>query len=456
MKSIYKCFIITLFGILFFPRPMIAQENEMPTDDLGDVSDAFQENFFEALRQKGIENYELALNALAKAEQVSSGDEKVKAVLYFEMGKNQVFLKRYEEAEESFKKVLETESDRLEVMKALYDLYFEARNYESAIPLVLKLIKFDEDYKEDLANLYTRTKQYDKAIEVLDELDEYWGESDYRDALRSQIYRQTGNASGQIGQLEEKIETNPKKEQDYLNLIYLYSEEGNSQKAFDTAKELLRNIPESELAHLALYKFYLGEGAIDEALNSMKKVFSSQQIDKPNKYKVLGDFILFVNLNPQYEKDLSTIISYFADENDGEVYEKLGDYFVTKGQKVEALRLYEKGITKDSDNYSLIKNTLLLEIDFKKYEEASKLSEEALEIFPAQALLYLLNGVANIGLKKADVAIQSLEAGLDYLLDDVIMERDFYEQLTLAYNLKGDTVKANLFAKKALEMKESN
>ncbi len=29
-------------------------------DQLGDVTDAFQENFFEALKQKGIENYELA------------------------------------------------------------------------------------------------------------------------------------------------------------------------------------------------------------------------------------------------------------------------------------------------------------------------------------------------------------------------------------------------------------
>ena len=91
-----------------------------------------------------------------------------------------------------------SEGDRLDVMEALYDLYYQSRDYGSAIPLVLKLIKFDTDYKEDLANLYSRTKQYDKAIEVLDELDVLWGESDYRDALRSQIYRQTGNSTGQI------------------------------------------------------------------------------------------------------------------------------------------------------------------------------------------------------------------------------------------------------------------
>jgi len=46
---------------------MCAQDNPL-TDDLGSVSDSFQDNFFEALKQKGIENYELALNALEKAE----------------------------------------------------------------------------------------------------------------------------------------------------------------------------------------------------------------------------------------------------------------------------------------------------------------------------------------------------------------------------------------------------
>ena len=54
---------------------------EQPTDDLGNVTDAFQENFFEALKQKGIENYELALDALRKAEKAAKGDPKLEAVV---------------------------------------------------------------------------------------------------------------------------------------------------------------------------------------------------------------------------------------------------------------------------------------------------------------------------------------------------------------------------------------
>ena len=456
MKNTQTYFLMLFLGVLLVPQNLLAQEIQGPTDDLGDVSDSFQENFFEALKQKGIENYELAIDALEKAERAAKEDVQAKAVVYFEMGKNQTQIKKYEEAEGNFRKVLQTQGDRLDVLEALYDLYYKQKNYESAIPLVLKLIKIDEDYKEDLANLYSRTKKYDEAIKVLDELDESLGESDYRDALRTQIYRKTGNSTGQIDKLEQKIDDNPKKEQDYLNLIYLYSEEGNTAKAFTTARELLKNNPKSELVHLALYKFYLDDGATKDALSSMKKVFASAQIDKPNKYKVLGDFIQFVNSNPEYEKDLSEMVSLFADENDGRVYEKLGDYYMNKGRKEEALKLYEKGILQDQDNFSLLKKTLLLQIDFMKYEKASQLSADALEAFPAQSIIYLLNGVANNGLQESDRAIESLETGVDYLLDDDRQERDFYKQLSIAYTQKGNTKKANLYTKKALEVKDPN
>ncbi len=423
-------------------------------DELGDVTDAFQENFFEALKQKGIENYELALTALNKAEKAAKSEEN-KAVVYFEMGKNHTYLKNYVEAEANFNKVLQSQGDRLDVLEQFYELYYQQRDFEKSIPLVQRLIVFDDDYREDLANLYTLTMQYDKALEQLDELDDLWGESDIRNALRAQIYRATGNTEGAIENLEEKIDLNPKNEKEYLNLIFLYSEQGNSEKAFEAAKNLLKSNPNSQLVHLALYKFYLDAGNSAEAINSMKIVFASNQVDKETKYKVLGDFIQFVNENPTFETQLTAIVNQFSIEN-GRVFEKLGDYYAAKDRKEDALLAYEKGIAQDPDNYNLLKNTLLFQIDFKKYEAAVKLSAEGLEIFPAQALLYLLNGVANNGLQQSDAAIESLESGLDFVLEDPKMERDFYEQLAFAYSTKGNVQKAKIYSDKAAATKLPN
>ncbi len=456
MKILYTCFLY--FGS-FLPGALYAQEIKNDTvdtrlDDLGDVTDAFQEHFFEALKQKGIENYELALAALDKAEK-SAKNEKNKAVVYFEMGKNHTYLKHYAEAEENFNKVIKSQGDRLDVLEQLYELYYQQKNYQKSIPLVLKLIPFDEDYKEDLANLYTLTQQYDKALEQLDALDQLWGESDIRNALRAQIYRATGNTEGAIENLEQKIDANPKNEKEFLNLIFLYSDQGDTKKAFDAAKRLLQNNPKSQLVHLALYKFYLEEGNAAEAINSMKIVFASKEVDKETKYKVLGDFIQFVNENPQFEPELAKIVNEFAVEN-GRIYEKLGDYYSAKNRKEDALAAYEKGIAKNPDNFNLLKNTLLFQIDFGKFAAAAKLSSEGLEIFPAQALLYLLNGVANNGLENSNAAIESLETGLDFIMDDPKMEQDFYKQLSAAYAKKGDSKKASHYSEKAAALNTSN
>ncbi|QAA82433.1 tetratricopeptide repeat protein [Aequorivita sp. H23M31] len=453
-------FSIFIFGVFLLPKALIAQEKptdsiQNPMDQLGIQEDKFQENFFEALKQKAIENHELALAALNKAKDVAKTPEE-NAVVFFEMGKNYAALKVYDEAEVDYKKVLDILGDRLDVLQHLYDLYYQEKDYEKALPLVRRLIPYDEDYKEDLANLLTLTKNYDEAIAQLDELDNIWGESDIRNALRAQIYRATGNTAGAIENLEQKIDSNPKNEKEYLSLIFLYSEQDNKEKAFETAKNLLKSNPKSQLVHLALYKFYLDEGNTTEALKSMKIVFSSNQIDEESKYRVLGDFIQFVNKNPEYEQDLEAMATLFSEENGGKVYEKLGDYFSSKSQKEQALHFYEKGIAHSLDNYNLLKNTLLLQLDVKKYNEAAALSEKGLEIFPAQALLYLLNGVANNGLEKFSDAIESLETGLDFLLDDPQMEFDFYNQLQVAYTAKNDLKKAKFYSEKASQIQSSN
>jgi len=378
------------------------------------------------------------------------------AAVNFQIAKNLVSVRRFEDAEPYFQKVLTAEGDRLEVLEAMYDLYYQQQDYDKAIPMVQRLIPKDGDYKEDLANLYHRTKQYDKALVLLDELDESLGENAYRNALRRQIYKVTGNTEGAITNLEEKLDDNPKNEQDYLNLIYLYSEQGNTEKAFETAKTLLANQPKSELVHFALYKFYLDQGNTEAAINSMKKVFASEQVETESKYKVLGDFIQFVNANPSFEARLEETVQLFSTEGNGQVYEKLGDYYLTKERKEDALKFYEKGIQTDKDNFSLLKNTLLLQIEFRKYSEALALSGQALEIFPAQPILYLINGVTNNELQQTDAAIESLELGIDYVLDNPVMEKDFYSQLEIAYIQKGDAKKAAQYAKRAASIQDPN
>jgi len=429
---------------------VFSQEEEEITDDLGNVTDDFQQHFFEALKQKAIENYDRAIAALEKA----ALEKPEEAAVDYELGKNYILLEKYDAAEVHFKNALKKAGKKTEILAGLYDVYYHQQDYTAAIEIVLQLIPHDSDYKEDLANLYVRTENYTEALKLLDELDNTFGSNDYRNQLRQMIYVESDDSGAQIEDLKTRINRSPKVEQNYLNLIYLYSQENQKDKAFETAEQLLKNIPQSELAHLALYKFYLESNRHDKALESMKVVLKATQIEEEHKFKVLNDFLLFVNTHPEFDSELEAMVELFAkEENNPKIFQQLANYYLEKELSAEALRYFKMALEQDPTNFQLLKNTILLQIETGAYESARQLSEKSLELFPTQPLLYLTLGVANNHLENHKNAIDALEMGIDFVIDDPAMTYDFYQQLGQAHNALGNTEKAINFTNKANALK---
>ncbi len=449
------CIIIALLGYIYFPSAVIAQEEqvafeEAAEDDLGNVTDEFQEYFFEALKQKGIENYEKAITALQKCQSMAPNS----AVVHFEMGKNYKNLEDYDAAIISFRKARELEPERESILVELYDTYSLNEDYENAIIVVKELIKSDSMYAENLVDLYVLSEKYDNALEVLEELDEEFGNNSYRNKVRRQIYARTNNIGAQIGDLEEGIEDDPENEQNYLNLIYIYSDMDNEEEAFQVAQDLLKANPSSTLVHLALYKFYLDKDNTEEAINSMKIIFDTEEIDVESKYDVLNDFLRYVNANPELETELLQLSTKLSEgENGPGLYEKLGLYYFNSERSKEALKYFELALKENPDNFELMQKALLLQLDFSKFEEASNLSEKALEIFPAQPIFYLIQGIALNELQEYSEAKETLTLGLDYLIENKEMELNFYEQLVLCYNGLNEERKSGDFQERVNKLK---
>ena len=446
--------LLVIFGMLIVPQINYAQVdfNKKPDDDLGDFEDEFQELFYEALKQKGIENYDRSVEALLKCIELD-GDV---PVLYFELGKNYNKLKNFGDAEKALKKAVSLEPDNEWYLDELYDYYASQNDYDNALKTVKQLVKYHPDYKEDLATLYARTEKYDEALELLDELDATLGISVSRDILRNRIYEATGRKKEQIENLEARVENNPSKESNYLALIFRYSENNEKDKAFETAKELLNINPKSQLVHLALYKFYLDDNDAEKAIESMKIVVKSQQIKPEAKLKVLSDFIEFVKENPEYEADLIEATNLVSDDDNEKSLTELGHYYLSKNNKEKALEYFEKALKQDTDNFAILRNVMLLQIDLKRFDEAAENSTKALEKYPSQPIFYLINGVASNELNKPNSAIESLEIGLDYVIDDNKMEADFYNQMSKAYTLLNNTVKAKTFSDRAKQIQSPN
>ena len=240
-----------LIGIIFIPQLLSAQ-NE-PENDVVTIDDGFQDLFFEAIKQKSMENYDKAIEALEKGKEI----EPENPVVYFELGKNYLAQKKYPEAYTNFEKATKIDPKNRWAWVGMYDVCYETHDYNKAIPIVEKLTEFKEDYKEDLTSLYMNTQQYDKALTLINELNAKFGKSDKRELYKADILKDARYQSSEKNNLLDQIKKFPKEESNYIALIYLYSQSNQEEKALEIAQKLEKEIPTSDWAQVSLFKFHL-------------------------------------------------------------------------------------------------------------------------------------------------------------------------------------------------------
>lgn len=105
----------------------------------------------------------------------------------------------------------------------MYDVCYDTHDYNQAILIVQKLIEFKESYKDDLISLYMNTQQFDKALVLINEMNEKYGKNEQREIYKSQILQDAKYQGAEKGNLLDQIKKNPKEESNYIELISMYS-----------------------------------------------------------------------------------------------------------------------------------------------------------------------------------------------------------------------------------------
>lgn len=440
MKRIFLLSILLLIG--FSPVSMHAQGEP---EDIAAVTDEFQESFFESLKQKGIENYDKAVEALEKCLKLQPNNP----VVLSELGKNYLHLKKYKEAYESYEKASNLEPKNRWYLAGMYDVTYETKDYNNSIILVQKLIAFDDSYKEDLTSLYMKTGQFDKALAMINELNETVGHSDKRDAYKSDILKDTKYQGSEKDNLIEQIKKNPKEESNYIALIYLYSNSNQEQKAQEIAKQLEKEIPSSDWAQVSLFKFHLNNNDGDKAVMSMNQALKSSKIDNKVKQRVINEFLIFTKNNPQYDTDLEKAIGYVSDDKSVNAAKEIGKFYQNKKDWAKAAKYYEIDAANHPDDLETKLLMLQAYAENKQFDVLAKKSDALIESFPLQPELYYFSGLAYNQLKDFKKAKDILETGIDYLVDNRDMEINFNIQLGEAYNGLGDAKKKEQYFLKA-------
>lgn len=425
------------------PAALHAQEEP---DEIALANTAFQDNFYEALKQKGIENYDKALKSLEKCLSAEPNNP----VIYHEIGKNYLLLKNYPEAEKAFLKATQLDPTNRWYWVGLYDVYYQTQDFNKSIPIVQKLTEWRKEYyQEDLVSLYMYTQQYDKALALIDELNQTVGETDKREMYKLQILSDSRFKKPQKDALEDAIKKNPKEESNYLELIYLYSESNQEEKAEEVAKRLEKAIPDSDWAQVSLFKFHINNNNGAEAVTSMYQVLGSKKIDSKIKHRVMNEFLIFSANNPKYDKDLEKAISYFEDDKNVNVPKEVGKFFFNRKDYTKAEYYFKKSLDYKADDIETIELLLYAYAEGSQFDVLSKKAAEYIDLYPTHARLYYFAGLGANKQKQFKKAKDFLESGIDFVVEDKELEANFNRQLGEAYGGLGDTKKRDAYFESA-------
>ncbi|TDQ28707.1 tetratricopeptide repeat protein [Tenacibaculum caenipelagi] len=187
----------------------------------------------------------------------------------------------------------------------------------------------------------------------------------------------------------------------------------------------------------------------DDAIVAQKKI----AVTHPKKKQLLV-FLHLQNNNIKGAKKVLTELkeAKLLNARLRNIEEKLAkrDSITTQKEKtvvnIDTRSQFEK--EKSFDNLKVLLEKLALNND----ADLLKYSEEGLILFPAQPFVYLMNGKAHNNNKEFKKALESLQNGIDFVIDNNEIEAKFYLEMSKAYQGLNDIKKSNSYKNKAAKI----
>ncbi len=359
---------------------------------------------------------------------------------------------------EEIQKAAKLDPENIHYISELAYYYVENQKYELAANEFAKLVKADPrnpEYSYPYAECLARSGQYEEAIVALDKTEDQLGIFPEIILQKFQLYQQISQPEKGLAEIEKARLQYPDDAQLLSALVDYYLSTNQEDKAVETLETLAQKDDANGRVHLFLADFYKRRGETSKFYSSAKKALAAEGVEIDAKTQFLSSLQEGGGIMDAQTMELAEIFA-LTHPTDAKPFSILGDFHLTNGNDVEALVNYRKALQFEKGASSLWNQVLLMEYQAAKFEELAVDSKEGIQYFPTLPTFYLLNGVANIQLKKYNEAISSLEIGQEYITNDIAIKAEFYGQLGEAYFGKKDFKKGIELYDKALSTDPSS
>ena len=423
---------------LFLLSGVAIAQSQIPANEVGKSrpmtdmdSVEVKQLFFKALRERTVENLTLASELFDRVIKI---DPKNDASLY-ELATIDKTKNDYAGARSLLERAVAVNPDNEWYWVSLADCYEKSNDIAKLENVFNQLTRINPDkpeYYYDKANAYFLQQRYDDALKVYEQLEQITGANDDILANRQKIYLKQGKVDLAAAQLDQLIAANPTQTKYYIFLYQLYNANNFNDKALKTLLTAEKVDPNSGLVHLGLADMYRDKKDYEKSYYELTLAFAIPDVDIDQKLKIiLGYLPKFPDPNARASAlELSKILTVTY-PNDARAFAIYGDMLLQNDKLKDAADNYRKSIAINSQLYEVQEQLVRIEIGNNELDAAVKDGQIALSLFPNQAWMNYLVGIAL--LQKKDY-----HKALSYLKDATSLETQDKDLLTQSFSALGD------------------
>ncbi len=352
-----------------------------------------KELFFRGLKEKMLENY---VNASANFSKIIELDSKNDAAL-FELATVNFRQNKLLESETAIKKAIAINSQNIWYYKLQSEIYKRNGNMDALIPIFNKLIELspeNEDLYFDRANALFLSGKAEEALKEYTKIEQKFGSSAALTKATQRIKMQNTEAPSDNA-IEKLLAENPTDVKNHIYLSGVLLEKGKKDEAIALLQKAKLIEPENFEIDLALADIYQSQRKNELAIGPLKTAFANPAMPVDNKIKIVS-LMLPRFSNSMVVKDATELvqIAVKVHPNDAKLMVLFGDVWYQQGNLSAAKEQYQAVLKISEQIYPAWEKLLAIQTVMGQYTEAIKTGEEALTIYPNQAILYYYRAFA--------------------------------------------------------------
>lgn len=386
-------------------------------------SNMVKQLFFAGLREKMSENYVVASTNFNKIVGLDPNNH----AAYFELANANLRLDKLSEAEQNIKQAIKLNAGNLWYWRLLGEVYKRTNKMPELIEVFNQLIRLDPEndaYYFDKANAQFLGNQLDAAKKTYEEIQAKFGES--RDLVNARKRLQS-NGNATESDIVKLLEGNQADVKNYLYASGLLLQKGNDPEALKVLTKAQQLEPNNFEVNLALADIYRKQKNDEAAFSSLKLAFESNEMPLTEKVKIIA--ALFPKLNqPIVAKHVTELSKLVAEKNpaDAKALALYGDVLYQQNHLKDALAQYQAALKLNEQVYVVWEQVINIQTLLGHYEEAIKVGDEALSIYPNQASLYYYMAYALFKTGKYEPAQSNLKTSLQLDVENKSLQAQIY------------------------------